>query len=390
MSNVGIIAVSRKGADLARRLTPTLDGEVTLHIDRRFAQPGDGAVPFDLPLRPVVQLCFTDYQQLVMFLPIGAAVRLLVPYLRHKSSDPAVVCVDDSGRFSVSLISGHLGGADALAQRVASSLGSIAVITSASHVMGTLAVDLLGQEFGWSLNAESEAVTRASAAVVNGEPVGIYQESGEPGWWPHHRPLPSNITVFESLESLAASPCAAALLVTDRKDYTLGQPRGLSDALAKKNVIVYYPKSLVVGMGCRRGVPMRELEQLWLDTFKRHDLAPDSLRCIATAELKRDEPGLQELAEKYGVPLYCYDADELNGMFAPVSGDSVQPGQDSSPDQQAYPRPTPSENPRRLVGVWGVAEPAALLASGSNGLLVTREKTSCATIAVARRMFPNS
>ena len=331
---------------------------------------GEGYQVFDLPLRPVIQRLFGDYQRLVLFMPVGAAVRLLAPYINDKHDDPAVVCVDDAGRFAVSLLSGHLGGADALAQEVARLLGATPVITSASHVTGTLAVDLLGQEFGWVIDASPLAVTRASAAVVNGEPVGVYQQAGEPDWWPEDRPLPNNIIRCSDPEELAATPGDAALIISDHLNLVDSQYQPLEQTLKKKHLVVYRPRSLVIGMGCRRGVPLEELEGLLLDTMRRHNLAPGSVSCLATADLKQDEIGMIELAAKYEVPLTCYSGEELNQVF-----------------QSGGVAATPSATAHKLLGIWGVSEPAALLASGHQQLLVPREKTARATIAIARRNY---
>jgi cobalt-precorrin 5A hydrolase len=199
VTTTALVAISRRGAGLARALAANLAGGTELFLDRRFVDSRDRARAFDLPLRPVVGQVLKEYRSVVLFLPVGAAVRLIAPYLQDKYQDPAVVCVDDAGRFAVSLVSGHVGGADRLAEAVARGLGATPVITSGSHVNETLAVDLLGRELGWSLEAESVAVTRVSAAVVNGDPVGIYQSTGETDWWPEGRPLPDNLTVYPSL-----------------------------------------------------------------------------------------------------------------------------------------------------------------------------------------------
>ena len=363
-NNLAIIALTRNGARMARTLAESIEGNCDLFLDRRFHQEGDTGEIFDLPLRPVVEQAFAKFSNLVLFLSTGASIRLLAPLLESKQADPAVVCVDDAGSFSVSLISGHLGGADKLAQEVASHLGAIAVITSASHASGTLAVDLLGREFGWQLKAESIAVTRASAAMVNGQPIGVWQGAGETDWWPHETPLPENITVYPALNDLAASACAAALIVSDTTE-------PLDTLLADKITIAYRPKSLVVGMGCRRGVPVEELDSFLTKTFKENALSLDCLAAISSAEIKRGEPGLEQLAERHGVPLIFYQGDDLNGVF------ETNPGAITSKSERA----------RGLVGVWGVAEPSALLTSGAIKLLVTRKNTARATIAVARKTY---
>ena len=359
-----IIALTRNGARMARTLAGSLDRDHTLFIDRRFRKDDDSGETFDLPLRPVVKRAFAEYSSLVLFLSAGASIRLLAPLLESKQVDPAVVCVDDAGSFCVSLISGHVGGADQLAQEVAVCLGARAVVTSASHASGTLAVDLLGREFGWRLKADSTTITRASAAVINGQPIGIWQGAGEPGWWPDGTPLPKNIAVYATLEDLAASACATALIISD----TTGD---LETLLADKITVVYRPRSLVIGMGCRRGVPVEELESLLAEALRENGLSAECLAEIATAEIKRGEPGLEQLAERHGVPLSFLQADELNGVF------ETNPGAITSKSERAH----------GLVGVWGVAEPAALLTAGASELLVTREKTTRATIAIARKDF---
>ena len=359
-----IIALTRNGARMARTLAGSLDRNHTLFIDRRFRKDDDSGEAFDLPLRPVVKRAFAEYSSLVLFLSAGASIRLLAPLLESKQVDPAVVCVDDAGSFCVSLISGHVGGADQLAQEVAVCLGARAVVTSASHASGTLAVDLLGREFGWRLKADSTTITRASAAVINGQPIGIWQGAGEPGWWPDETPLPENIAVYATLEDLAASACATALIISD----TTGD---LETLLADKITVVYRPRSLVIGMGCRRGVPVEELESLLAEALRENGLSAECLAEIATAEIKRGEPGLEQLAERHGVPLSFLQADELNGVF------ETNPGSITSKSERAH----------GLVGVWGVAEPAALLTAGASELLVTREKTTRATIAIARKDF---
>ena len=354
-----IVAISRRGAAIGARVRDALGGGA-LYVERRFADAVEGAAAFDLPARPLVGRLFNEYERLVLMMPVGAAVRLLAAHIGHKRTDAAVVCVDDAGRFAVSLLSGHVGGADALAERIADAIGATAVITSASHALGTLAVDLLGSEFGWRIEASSTMLTRASAAVVNGEPVGVYQNTGERGWWDADKPLPPNIILCESVEALAQFP--NALLISDRAD--------VSDRVAAlnpktpntpKTLVIYRPRSLVVGIGSRRGVGVGELDELLHRAFAAYDLSPDAIRCIATAELKRDEVAIELLAERLGVPVMYFGADELNGMPGPSGASASQ----------------------RLLGIVGVAEPAALLASGGD-IIVPKVRSAAATLAVAR------
>ena len=352
--SAAIVAISRRGAALGARIRDALRNDAALYVERRFADGANGAIAFDLPVRPLVGQLFGECENLVLLMPVGAAVRLLAAHIGDKHTDAAVVCVDDGGQFAVSLLSGHVGGADALAGRVADAIGATAVITSASHVLGTLAVDLLGSEFGWHIEASSAVVTRASAAVVNGEPVGVYQDAGERDWWDADKPLPPNLNICETVEGLAEYP--NVLLISDRTDVS-----DKVEELESRTLVVYRPRSLVVGIGSRRGVGLDELEKLLHRTFAASDLSINAIKCIATAELKRDEAAIGLLAERLGAAVRYFGAAELNSM----------------------PGPSGASESQRLLRIVAVAEPAALLASGG-GIIVPKVRSAAATLAVAR------
>ena len=378
--DTAIVALSRSGSRLAADLQRRLPGNSCLYLERRFvgmaAADSDIRV-YDRPLRPVLQRLFRENRRLILFMPVGAAVRLLAPAMQHKHTDPAVVCVDDGGRFAVSLLSGHIGGGDALAEQVAAILGATPVITSAAHALDTLAVDLLGLELGWKIEASNETITRVSAAVVNGEPVGVYQDAGQRNWWPANQPWPANLTVYPTLQALGQSPSAAYLVITDRwlpdpepgviewdVDIGAGSQRPL-------DMVVYRPRTLVTGIGCRRDVCFEDLWEFVGKTFHKFGLWENSIAALATADLKADEPAILELAEQYGVPLRTYSAEQLNQVFV----DYPEAGLNKSAAAH------------RLLGLWGVAEPAALLAAGSQELALPRQKTDWATLAVARIVY---
>ncbi len=384
----GVVVISRGGADVANRLAAAFSPGPALHVVDRYVDlvSGQCNTPvegFSLPLRPVIGRLFQEYRRLILVMPVGAAVRLIAPLLQHKYRDPAVVCVDDAGRFAVSLLSGHLGGADELAKGVALALGGTAVITSASHVRNTLAVDLLGREFGWQIEADLATITRVSAAVVNGESVAVWQDAGERDWALADNALPSNLVTCTSAQELARVDCMAALVVSDRRD-----PLAWESATVELTAptVVFRPQSLVVGMGCRRGVPVEHLDELLSVTFDEHNLSSKCIKYIATAEIKRDEAGIQQLAEKYGCPVICYGVDELNSVYEAQGGGEPAAGSDECGSTEVVGL-VKSQAARRLLGVWGVSEPAALLASGADQLLVSRQKTDRATIAVARIPF---
>lgn len=367
-TQTAIVAVSRPGAALAWRLASSLS-DATLYLERRSAQQdpsdGSGRQVYDFPLRPVIQGAFARHRELVIFLPVGAAVRLLAPVLGSKTQDPAVVCVDDAGRYAVSVLSGHVGGADALAHRVADAIGAQPIITSASTTLGVTAIDLVGRDAGWRVEATSTDLTRTAAAVVNGDLVALWIDPMTGAAWPNDTTLSENIRPVTYLSDLQDHRYAAALIVSDRL-FALETGRPL---------VTYRPPTLVAGLGCRRGVAEDHLRELLLHTLEEHGLAATSLAKIATIDIKADEAGIIALSESLSVPVETYDSAQLNLAATDPAGT----GRGAS----GLHRPTASAA-RDLLGVFGVAEPAAMLAARAEGVVVPRAKSDRATIAVAR------
>ena len=363
--NTAIVAVSKPGAELARRLASCLP-EAELHLERRFVDAAEpDARAYDLPLRPVLQNLFVNRDALIVFLPIGAAVRLLAPVFAGKKRDAAVVCVDDGGRFAISVLSGHVGGGDDLARQVAAAIGAQPVVTSASDALNVTAIDLVGRAEGWRIDATSIDLTRAAAAVVNGEPVSLWLDTETGAAWPDDQPMTDSITRVDKLTDALGDGYAATLIVSDR----------ILTSEANHPVISYRPPTLVAGVGCRRGVEAEHLRGLLGDTLEQHGLTLQSLGKIATADIKADEPGIIALAESLGVTLEVYTAGELNdrcAQAAPLQGEGAGLNQ-----------PTPSAA-QDLLGVFGVSEPAAMLAARADGLVVPRTKSDRATVAVSR------
>lgn len=356
-NKIALVAVSRPGSNLALRLRRAMP-EAELFLPERFAEEVNPSVhPWRGPLGNLVRQLFAEYRGLVLFGAVGMAVRLVAPLARDKHTDPAVVVVDDAGRFAVSLLSGHQGGANALAQRIAKILGAQAVVTTASEVLDTLAVDLLGREFGWRLE-KGENVARVTAALINREAVGLLQEAGEPDWWPRGKQFPTNLHRFSSPEELIAAHCHAALVITDRALSSWEQ--------ALPPCVLCRPRSLVVGIGCHRGTSAEEIAAAVTQAVEGHGLALASVRKLATVSFKRHEAGLEEFARKLAVPIEYYTPRQLDKVSR---------------------LPNPSGLVRDWVGTLGVCEPAALLASGAEELVVPKLKTTKVTAAVARMDF---
>ncbi len=355
-ATTAIVTLTRRGTETGRRLHAALPDTI-LYSPQRFLTAQDlatpGVTPYAIAVRQVLQDAFRSHAALVCVMASGIVVRELAPLLRSKHSDPAVVVVDEAGQYAVSLLSGHLGGANALARRVAAALGGTPVLTTASDVQGMPALDLLGAEWGWRIE-RADQLTAASAALVNGEPVGVWQEAGETAWWPD--PAPDHLRRYPSLADLVAAVPAAALLIT---------PRLLPEAVLQTfpAAVVYRPRCLAVGVGCNRGTPADEIAAAIAATLADAGLSPNAVRCVATVEDKRDEPGLVAACAARHWTLELLPRQRLAAV----------PG-----------LPNPSPAALTALGIPGVAEPAALVAAGATKLLVEKRRFPNVTVAVAQ------
>jgi len=220
-----VISITRHGIALAGRVVASLPG-ARLFAPEKFATEAERAAPdaahtYAVKTGEQLGILFADYDAIVAIISLGATVRLIAPYLKSKDSDPAVVVLDEGGRFAIPMLSGHLGGANALAGHLATALGAQAVLTTASDSRETIGVDLLGRELGWTLEATHDELVRASAAVVNDEAVALVQEAGSTDWWTNHAngrsgPFPANVTRFDRLEEVDPARFAAVLWISRR------------------------------------------------------------------------------------------------------------------------------------------------------------------------------
>ncbi len=221
---IAVIAITRHGIALAGKVIAAFPG-AQLFIPEKFRADADG-IPgttcYAGKTGHQIPALFAAFDGIVAIVSLGAVVRLIAPHLQSKAVDPAVVVLDEAGKFSIPVLSGHLGGASALAGKIAVALGSVPVLTTASDARETLCVDLLGRELGWVVEATHDAIVHVSSAVVNDEPVALVQEAGSEDWWTNHangraNALNTNIRRFTRLEDVDPDAFAAVLWISQRE-----------------------------------------------------------------------------------------------------------------------------------------------------------------------------
>ncbi len=214
-----LIAITKHGAGQVKSLAEKLP-EADVVVSEKFAplmsDIKNNLHAYSGPFRAQIASLFENYDQLVFLVSLGAVVRLIAPHLKSKDEDPGVIVVDDAGQFVIPVLSGHVGGANAYAEKIAELLQGTAVLTTASDVGKTIPVDILGRELGWKVEAPKINITRVSAHVVNEEPIAFIQEAGEKNWWTRPTPLPSNIHLFERFEDVDLTHYKALLWVTQQ------------------------------------------------------------------------------------------------------------------------------------------------------------------------------
>lgn len=214
---VCLLAITKGGIAKATRLAQMLPNAVLCTLDK-FA---DAIAHLPNPkyicrktLREELGDLFGSFDQFVCFVSLGAVVRLVAPHLKGKEVDPGVVVVDDAARYVIPMLSGHVGGANAWAERVASLLDAQPVLTTASDAGATIAVDILGRALGWTVQAPKVNLTRVAAAVVNGERIAVVQDAGSRHWWTRRTPLPANIEVLADMAAVRPGHHRALLWIT--------------------------------------------------------------------------------------------------------------------------------------------------------------------------------
>ncbi len=346
--DIAVWVITPNGRKVAMRLKKHWPAATLWFSERLHTDNGAAQGRLFKSLSHAVQENFDQYSGHIFIMASGIVVRVIAPCLCHKTVDPAVVVVDDQGRYAVSLVSGHIGGANRLAGQVAEIIAALPVITTATDVNAKPAVDLLASESGLKIE-NPPAIRAVNMALLTDEKLMVHDPYGwlgrallkyavprppRPGDWQG-----SGVYVDDRCENLAES------------------------------VLVLRPASLYVGIGCNRHTPMEEIAALLRDVLEAHRLAPASIGLIASIDLKADEPGLLALAEDLQVPLKFFSKEALNRIRHV---------------------PNPSAMAVKHAGVQSVCEAAAILAARQGMLIVPKHKTRNVTVAIARRHFTSS
>lgn len=348
MKKISIVSFTRNGTELCYRVTSelkSLEYEVAAFAMEKHIQECKRGSAIEANIKPLsgklkmwTEEQFKTADAIIYIGATGIAVRAIAPYVKNKSSDPAVIVLDEKANFVIPLLSGHIGGANELAIQLASSLHSVPVITTATDLNGLFAVDVFAVKNHLFI-ANMEFAKRISAAVLKHEEVGIASDIELKG------ALPDYIAPAK------------------------GQEYGIRISLNEKDnlfskTLHLIPRVITLGIGCKRGKSLEEIESLVLKVLKQHQISIHAVRNVATIDLKKDEQGLLAFCEKYKLELTIYTSSQLEE----VSGSFTE-----------------SEYVKTVTGVGNVCERAAILGSGYGQMIQEKTAKDGVTVSVTRR-----
>lgn len=298
---------------------------------------------YDTSLATFLKNHWHKYEGFVFCLASGAVVRLIAPLLTDKTTDPAIVVVDHSGKFAISLCGGHQGGGDRLTQQISQLIGAQPILTGAASSLDLPGADTLGTPFGWQRG--SGDWTGVSAAIARQQPVQVLQEAGSTLWQanlPADHPFQFGFPEFADRNN-QATPQARIWISPIQRTFAT------DSALSK---VQWHPRVLWIGIGCERGTDKNLIAYAVEKVCMEHHLALGAVAGVATVDLKADEAGLLAFVQEKNWPLRCYSVQTLKPIAVP----------------------TPSKVVEQAVGTPSVSEAAAMVAAEQSDAACLRVK----------------
>ena len=349
MENVAVLAITKNGVNIGGKLKE-LFPNWNIFAPSKLSNENKSITWYSEPTSDKIIELFKNSNALICLFSLGAVIRLIAPHLKDKKTDPAVIVIDDKMTFVISVLSGHIGGANELTQEISEKLNALPVITTAADVNKTIVVDLVGRQFGWKIDDET-TVTKISAHMVNSEPIGVFQQTGNTKWY---KELPKNVTIYDNLEELKKSNSKAHLIISDAI---------IDNELAQESVI-YRPQSLVIGIGLHWDTTKDTIREGIEDCLEKFNLSSKCIAKLVSIKKPEDVQGLIDLGKEMKIPVEYVDREELAEIITP----------------------NPSSTVKAFEGTASVSEAAAIKVSKGKLIVEKQKFPPNLTIAIARKI----
>ncbi len=339
--NRAIITLTKGGMELGLKLLNEYRDSV-LYINDRFDVKGERIRQISGGIGKLIPSIFSEYKCLIFIMATGIVVRSIAPHLENKAKDPAVIVMDEGGRNVISLLSGHLGRANEITLDIAKILNSNPVITTASDVNNSLAVDTLAIKLNCIIENLKDA-TKITAHIVNGERVGILSRNHLKMKLPHNVVVINNNSDIEGLKGI--------IQITNE-----------NGAITNKvDTVLLRPRNIIIGIGCKKGKTEEEIIRAVRISLDRVNKSELSIKHIATIDVKKDEKGILDTADYFKVPIIIVPSEDIKSIED---------------------RFKTSDFVKKSIGVGAVAEPVALISSSNGNLILEKSKYDGITIAI--------
>lgn len=367
-----ILSVSKRGAELGQRIKALVAPHAVCY-EKTGRESGGEAIYFD-SLKPHMGDIFKTYDQVLCIMALGIVVRMIAPYIEHKSKDPAIVVMDEAGHHTISLLSGHLGGANEWASTIALAIDSDPVITTATDVNGLPAPDVWARNEQLTVD-DFNTLIAVNSAVVAGEQVNYYIDESIPNSAILMQSAGEHVGKHGKVYGFivdCSSDEAKVNLVDDKISVQMLQNSRSHRVVVTDKIIptashqlILRPKTFTMGIGCRRDTPKELILEAITQSLEQHQLSPKSLLTAASVIVKQDEVGLLEAMRELGWPIKFYEQEEMEPII----------------EQQKLHESTFVKG---TIGVGNVCETTALLAAKSQTLIQEKTIYPKITIAIAQ------
>ena len=349
MENVSVLVITKNGVKSGEKLKE-LFPNWNIFAPGKLSNENESITWYSEPTTDKIIELFKNSNALICIFSLGAVIRLIAPHLKDKKTDPAVIVIDDKINFVISVLSGHIGGANELTEEISVKLNALPVITTAADVNKTIAVDLVGREFNWKIDDET-TVTKISAHMVNAESIGVFQQTGNKKWY---KELPKNVKIYDSLEELKKSNSKAHLIISDAV---------IDNELSQESVI-YRPQSLVIGIGLHWDTSKDTIKEGIEFCLEKFNLSSKSIAKLVSIKKPEDVQGLIDLGKEMQIPVEYVDREELAEIITP----------------------NPSSTVKAFEGTASVSEAAAIKVSKGELIVQKQKFPPNLTIAIARKI----
>ena len=347
MEKTSVLAITKNGVNIGQNLK-RLFPNWSIFAPVKFSNGDSEIIWYSNSTSEKIVELFKNNNALVCLFSLGAVIRLIAPHLKDKKTDPAIIVIDDKTNFVISVLSGHIGGANELTQEIAEKIGALPVITTAADVNKTIAVDLVGRDLNWKIDDDS-TVTKISAHMVNEEPIGVFQQVGRKNWY---KKLPKNVSIYDTLDDLKKSNSKGYLIISDR----------IIDEEIVKESVIYRPPSLVVGVGLHWDTTKETIRDGIEHCLEKFQLSSKSIAKLVSIKKPQDVQGLIDVGKEMGIPVEYVNREDLAEVSAP----------------------NPSETVKKFEGTASVSEAAALKISKGELIVEKQKFPPNLTIAIAR------